>query len=110
MVGVLEHVAEEADVLRPGLADHVSESKRDSLERVILCKPCKKASLTGISKVMKRDDDRRTEFGNGLRGRLIRRRALRLGPADVRRVRLPRRSYSVLPRSRKCRASAHRRA
>jgi hypothetical protein len=44
---------------------------------------------TGISKVMKRDDDRRTEFGNGLRGRLIRRRALRLGPADVRRVRLP---------------------
>jgi len=45
-------------------------------------------ALTGISKVMKRDDDRRTEFGNGLRGRLLRRRALRLGPADG-RVRLP---------------------
>jgi hypothetical protein len=42
VVGVLEHVAEEADVLWPGLADHVSESKRDSLERVILCEPRKK--------------------------------------------------------------------
>src|SRR2546428_241611 len=29
---------------------------------------------------MKRDDDRRTEFGTGLRARLLRRRALRLGP------------------------------
>jgi hypothetical protein len=35
---------------------------------------------------MKRDDDRLTEFGTGLRARLLRRRALRLGPG---RVRLP---------------------
>jgi hypothetical protein len=40
----------------------------------------------GIFKVMKRDDDRRTEFGTGLRARLLKRRALRLGPG---RVRLP---------------------
>jgi len=42
--------------------------------------------IYGIFKVMKRDDDRRTEFGTGLRARLLRRRALRLGPG---RVRLP---------------------
>jgi hypothetical protein len=40
----------------------------------------------GIFKVMKRDDDRRTEFGTGLRARLLKSRALRLGPG---RVRLP---------------------
>jgi len=40
----------------------------------------------GISNGMKRDDDRLTEFGTGLRARLLRRRALRLGPG---RVRLP---------------------
>jgi hypothetical protein len=41
-------------------------------------------SWTGISIDMKRDDDRRTEFGTGLRARLLRRRALRLGPGRVR--------------------------
>jgi hypothetical protein len=40
----------------------------------------------GISTRMKKNDERRTEFGNGLRARLLRRRALRLGPG---RVRLP---------------------
>jgi len=35
---------------------------------------------------MKRDDDRRSEFGTGLRARVLRRRALRLSPS---RVRLP---------------------
>jgi len=44
------------------------------------------AARCGIFKIMKRDDDRRTEFGTGLRARLLKRRALRLGPG---RVRLP---------------------
>jgi len=35
---------------------------------------------------MKRNDEQRTEFGTGLRARLLRSRALRLGPG---RVRLP---------------------
>jgi hypothetical protein len=42
VVGVLQHVAEETDVLRPGLADHGLEFKPLSLKRVILGKPGKK--------------------------------------------------------------------
>src|SRR6266705_127590 len=42
VVGVLQHVTEETDVLWPGLADHDVEFKPRSLERVILRKACKK--------------------------------------------------------------------
>jgi hypothetical protein len=73
VIGVLEHVSEEADVLRTGLAKHDPESLQE-------------IGGNGISTGVKKIDDQRTEFGNGLRARLLRRRALRLGPG---RVRLP---------------------
>jgi hypothetical protein len=67
---VLEHVPEEADVLRPGSDYHAT-----SLQEI---------GGSGISTDVKRNDDQRTEFGHGLRARLLRRRALRLGPGRVR--------------------------
>jgi hypothetical protein len=69
---VLEHVPEEADILWACGDDHAK-----SLQEIDAC---------GISKGVKKSDDQRTEFGHGLRARLLRRRALRFGPG---RVRLP---------------------
>jgi hypothetical protein len=70
---VLEHVPEKADVLRTGGDNHLEQSVQEN-------------GRSGISTGVKKIDDQRTEFGNGLRARLLRRRALRFGPG---RVRLP---------------------
>jgi len=51
VIGVLEHVAEETDVLWPGLADHRVEFKPRSLERVILRKPGKKVLPAASSRL-----------------------------------------------------------
>src|SRR5262249_37772272 len=82
--GVLEHVAKEADILRPGGNDHLvaeSPSNDAAMGRFV-----QEVASCGISTGVKRNDDQRTEFGHGLRARLLRRRALRFGPG---RVRLP---------------------
>jgi hypothetical protein len=48
---VLQHVAEETNVLWPGLADHETEFTGRSLERVIPRKACKNILAAASSRV-----------------------------------------------------------